>query len=303
MEIVDDNSNATKNPELIIPTNETEIIKKSEMPNKGQEKLIQKIIQQTQGFDKDMNNLEKQLLGEKVEEGKQEWNDVDSNDVMDAEISFSVDPNLSNDPDLPGNCPKLDSNLNTKTEVSDYNNLNFENSNRIPGDSASSTKIKKERSGKLLSGIIRKYHKSPKNVQDSESFIDLNYNSKLNCTMPKLQTSLWMDSRKIILERNNSTIKIKDKPKDAVITPKRVEMKGEDYSNYSQAPTPLPDYRSRSKVNKQIKLDDKPKKNAQDSFRLAKKAINKSAITVKEDQAYSSASSVQTDFKNLKYYF
>ena len=121
--------------------------------------------------------------------------------------------------------------------------------------------------------------------------------------MPKLQTSLWMDSRKIILERNNSTIKIKDKPKDAVITPKRVEMKGEDYSNYSQAPTPLPDYRSRSKVNKQIKLDDKPKKNAQDSFRLAKKAINKSAITVKEDQAYSSASSVQTDFKNLKYYF
>mmetsp|Transcript_28772 Transcript_28772/g.28481 ORF Transcript_28772/g.28481 Transcript_28772/m.28481 type:complete len:115 (-) Transcript_28772:158-502(-) len=94
-----------------------EIVKRSQKPHKAQDEMIQKIIQKNEGYDKDISNLEKQLLGG--------HNDVNTQELMDAQLSFSVDPNLSNDSNLPQNVPKLDSDLNNKSEVSDYNNLNF----------------------------------------------------------------------------------------------------------------------------------------------------------------------------------
>lgn len=89
-----------------------------------------------------------------------------------------------------------------------------------------------------------------------------------------------------------------NKSKGNFITPKRIEAESEEYSNYSQAPTPVPEYRKKSRMsNKNLKLDpaQKPSKlgikdKGNDSFRLSKKSkpINKSCITVKDTKAYSS---------------
>lgn len=114
MEIV---SESKTNTEEQLRRESDEIVKRSQKPNKAQEEIIQKIIQKNEGYDKDISNLEKQLLGG--------HHDVGTQELMDAQLSFSVDPNLSNDSNLPQNVPKLDSGLNDESEVSDYNNLNF----------------------------------------------------------------------------------------------------------------------------------------------------------------------------------
>ena len=72
------------------------------------------------------------------------------------------------------------------------------------------------------------------------------------------------------------------KSKGNFITPKRVEAKEDDYSNYSQAPTPVPEYRKKSCINNiTIKIENNDKKGSE-SFRLSgkTKTINKSVIKV-----------------------
>lgn len=121
--------------------------------------------------------------------------------------------------------------------------------------------------------------------------------------MPKSQAGCWNTNKHFIFKNTNATIKVKSKGN--FITPKRLEVK-EDYSNYSQAPTPVPEYRKKSCVNNitiKIEGDKKAglKDRGQDSFRLSNKgkAINKSAITVKDDKLQVSKKT-HKDFKNLQ---
>lgn len=67
--------------------------------------------------------------------------------------------------------------------------------------------------------------------------------------MPKSQAGWWNDNKQFVFERNNSNIKIRGKIDTAsnfkakIITPKRLEIKEDEYSSGSQAPTPVPEYR------------------------------------------------------------
>ena len=96
--------------------------------------------------------------------------------------------------------------------------------------------------------------------------------------------------------------------KGTLKTPKRIEIKEDEYSNYSQIPTPVQEYRNKSWIsNINIKIENGEKRGSTkftgpESFKLAGKAksINKSVITVKEEQAYSSLTT-HKDLKNPKY--
>ena len=123
----------------------TDAIKKSEKLTKGQDILYQKIIEKNKGNnDEDINKLEQILLGceeafqpllsqlndSKVVTKNQYWIDVDSEDLSKAHESFTVDNDLINDPNIPDSCPPLDSELNFKSSVSDYNSKNYSKKKR-----------------------------------------------------------------------------------------------------------------------------------------------------------------------------
>ena len=307
---------------------EIEVVKKSEKPTKGQEKIFQMIIQKNTKYDEDIGNLEKEMMKDKENPIKNngimktEWKDVDSEELLNAHMSFSVDPSLSKDPNIPDTCPPLDSELNFNSSVNDYSHLNESKVGKTQNNfsKGSNSKGKGNIGDNILLGnknpcIIASFvsykknsHKSPKNIEISESFIDKNQSSKLNWTVPKTQAAFWNENKKILLERNNSTIKVKGKYKNTIITPKRIEVKDDEYSNYSQAPTPVPEYRNKSCTkNKGINNDGIEKKSirklkAPESFRLIGKgkSINKSAITVKEGQAYCSVKTIQHEYKKLQ---
>jgi hypothetical protein len=290
-------------------------IKKSDKPIKAQEETIQKIIEKNKGKeDPEFVQLEQELMGSEfqpllpgledsnIKTKNQQWKDVDTEDLSKAHESFTVDNDLANDPNIPDTCPKLDSELNFKSSVSDYNSRNFNKNskakNSIKKIFQNPTKGTGQNSGLMTASISSNKlgHKSPKTSSFHSSFTDFKKENKLNCTMPKAQA--WTENK-------------------GVITPKRVEAKQDDYSNYSQAPTPVPEYRNKSCINNiTIKIENSHNYNSnklalnsgkgakllgqkslgKDSFRLAK-AINKSAITVKEDSAYHS---VKTNFRKFQ---
>ena len=72
--------------------------------------------------------------------------------------------------------------------------------------------------------------------------------------------------------------------KGSLITPKRTDVKEDEYSNYSQIPTPVTEYRTKSCINNiSIKIENGEKRGSTkftgpESFKLAGKAssINKS---------------------------
>ena len=180
--------------------------------------------------DKDINKLENELLNDDSKDEKapqeEQLNDVKLEDLLEAHESFSEDPDLCNDSNIPSNWPPLDSELNFKSSVNDYNNQNFTKSKQGDKDLRKGSKNKTKSklfnnqilANKASSGVvssISSYHKnghnSPKNAEYKESFLDINNKTKLNWTMPKAQGAFWNESRKIFLEKNNSTIKVKGK--------------------------------------------------------------------------------------------
>ena len=117
----------------------TDAIKKSEKLTKGQDILYKKIIESKGKDDEDITKLENALLGyeeafqpllsqlndSKIVTKSQYWVDVDSENLSKAHESFTVDNDLINDPNIPDICPPLDSELNFKSSVSDYNSRNY----------------------------------------------------------------------------------------------------------------------------------------------------------------------------------
>lgn len=127
-------------PPLMIEDDDV-VIKTSENPNKRKsnknEQRLLEIIKKnkSKGMD-DIDKLEEEIMAvedehvydkplpdanvNSTENGKnsnQDWNDVDSEDVMNVHDSFVKDEDLSNDPNIPSNVPKLDSDAA-------FNNLN-----------------------------------------------------------------------------------------------------------------------------------------------------------------------------------
>jgi len=179
---------------------EIEVVKKSEKPTKGQEKIFQMIIQKNTKYDEDIGKLEKEMMKDKENPIKNngimktEWKDVDSEELLNAHMSFSVDPSLSKDPNIPDTCPPLDSELNFNSSVNDYSHLNESKVGKTQKSFSkdSNSKGKGNICDNILLGnknpcIISSFvaykknsHKSPKNIEISESFIDKNQSSKLN---------------------------------------------------------------------------------------------------------------------------
>lgn len=115
-----------------ISTEDDFIIRKSENPNrkrsKNEERLLEIIKIKSKGMD-DIDKLEQQMLAEEMENEEseflkplpqlgdhsvervkrhQKWDDVDSDELMNAQDSFIKDNDLSNDSRIPSNLPPFD---------------------------------------------------------------------------------------------------------------------------------------------------------------------------------------------------
>lgn len=102
-----------------------EIVKKSENPTKGQEEIFKKIIEKNPKYDKEMGELEKEIMNEK-EDFKQNniiknRNNGEIEDIWTTQISHPVGDNLIN---ICDKRPTVDSKLNNDSCVNDYNNMN-----------------------------------------------------------------------------------------------------------------------------------------------------------------------------------
>jgi hypothetical protein len=79
-----------------------EVVKQSERPDGDKRGIINKIINNGTQVD-DLDSLGKEIMDGKIKK----WNDVGSEEIMQAQISFSVDDDLDNDPNIPKNLQKL----------------------------------------------------------------------------------------------------------------------------------------------------------------------------------------------------
>lgn len=194
-----------------------EVVKKSERPTKKQDEIIRKIIARDKDkSDDDVAKLEEELLAVRPDEdekfesllseindhskdhGKRfNWNDVNSEDLLNVHDSFTVDPDLSKELNIPSDCPPLDPDIALDSSHNAYNSRNS---------------CQKYKSNLTSSENSRSQLKqTPNSINIKESPSTVTSGKKLNCTMPKTQAEYWTDSRKFILERNNSTIKVKGK--------------------------------------------------------------------------------------------
>lgn len=129
---------------LLSPEDNFEVVKKSERPTKKQDEIIQKIIARDKAKpDDDVAKLEEELLAVRPDEdekfesllseindqskdhGKRfNWNDVNSEDLLNAHDSFTEDPDLSKDLNIPSTCPPLDPDIALDSSHNAYNSRN-----------------------------------------------------------------------------------------------------------------------------------------------------------------------------------
>jgi hypothetical protein len=242
------------------------VTKKSENPNRRKpnnkyDERLQEIINKNKSKVKDdLDEVEEQMLAIQNESSDlgfvkplserndysaekspkhDDFNDVDSEDLMNAMDSYEKDIDLSNDSKIPSMLPQLDPDLDFEKIDSAYFSNNQGLSKNGNGHSISQNIISKkyasiDKAKRIKESITKKSIKVKKD--------------RLNYTMPKRFKFSDKESGHIMLEHHNSTIKIKSKGN--FITPKRAEgHENDDLSqNYSQAPTPVPPYRYKNNM-------------------------------------------------------
>lgn len=275
--------------------NNNNVFLKSEKPRNKRsknEEIIQAIIEKDKRKGDDIAVLEAEMLAVETDPEDEEfqpllpdlsgidkdhannvdWNDVDSDQLLEAEEELMDDHDLIGDINISKICPPFDSESKNSKGWDEHLNSN-------------SSKLK---SKTKLNWTV------PKNMAGF-----WNDSKRLNLKCATLPCN-FLDINCI----DNQLAEVKSI--GDFITPKRIDTKDE---NYSQASTPVPGYSKKTSASRQLNKNavDKQtgkaacnavasKVKVQGQLKLADKWVNKSAIAVKDEQGYFS---VQTkkDFK------